>query len=582
MVLPLSHPHVLRFGSFEVDLVNRELKKGGMRLRLAEQPFQVLAMLLASAGQLVTREQIQQQLWRSNTFVDFEHGLNSAIRRLRSVLGDDASHPRFIETLPKRGYRFIGALERPSRTAPRFESRPAIAVLPLVDVSSSDRQAYFADGVTDQIITNLAKVSGLRVTSRTSVMRYRDTAPSIAEIGRELGVQAIVEGTIQRAGESILLTAKLIDVASDTTIWAEEYRRRIVDILDIQSELARSVAEQVQARLTSREDAQLVTHRAVRPDAYELYLQARYAAQQLTPESLRRAIELFRASLEIDPAFAPAWAGLADAFCWQPPVSFRGSESYGEARAAALKALEIDSANAQARKSLAWVRHAFDWDSAASDHDFRNTIDMAPSDSVTHAWYGIFLGHHGRFAESRQAMAEAQRLDPFSAYIRSMAEVPLLAAGDMVGFLAQVRKTLELDPNIGTTLNHLVRHHEEAGDFVRAITYRERHAIATGSPPSAAAERFSRWRSALTARGAEGYWRMLLDELDAGGAAEPFHVALAQAALGETELAFESLETAFRQRSPLLRFRLRWAPQFRPLRADARFGALLRRAGFDA
>src|SRR5437667_5429339 len=253
----------VRFGAFELDQDAGELRKQGTRMKLQEQPLQMLQVLLQRPGEVVTREELQQKIWPSDTFVDFDHGINNAIKRLREALGDAAETPRYIETLPRRGYRFIGKIERET---PKFRS---LAVLPLENLSRDPEQEYFAEGLTEALITTLAKIGELRVVSRTSAMLYKDVHKPLREIARELEVDAIVEGTVLRAGDRVRITAQLIDPEKETHLWAESYQRHLRDVLDLHAELAQSIARQVQVKLTPQEQAQLAQSRPVNPDADE-------------------------------------------------------------------------------------------------------------------------------------------------------------------------------------------------------------------------------------------------------------------------------------------------------------------------
>src|SRR6266478_4548783 len=361
----------LRFDTFELDLRAGELRKRGVKLRLQGQPLQVLAILLQSAGSLVTREELRSQLWPADTFVDFDHSLHNAVGRIREVLGDSAEIPRYIETLPRRGYRFIAPVEevqapriseangdktreavavapptaRQSKTRAalaltlliltasgsafwlvRAVSRPAsaapplrsIAVLPLANLSGDPSQEYFADGMTEQLITDLAKVSALRVISRTSVMRYKSTKKGLPEIAKELNVEAIVEGSVMRSGNRVRITAQLLHAPTDKHLWAEAYERDLGDVIKLQNEVAQAIAQQVRAQLTPQQQARFRSAGAVNPGAYEAYLRGRYyLSNQFTmAQPLNMAKSYFEESIRKDPGFGLAYLGLADSYVW--------------------------------------------------------------------------------------------------------------------------------------------------------------------------------------------------------------------------------------------------------------------------
>src|SRR2546428_3808102 len=343
-----SHGTV-RFGAFELDLRASELRKQGAKVKLQEQPFQILQALLQRAGEIVTREELQQKIWPSDTFVDFDHGLYNAIKRLREALGDSAETPRFVETLSRRGYRFIGKIEC---DAPRMRS---LAVLPLENLSHDPQQEYFAEGLTDALITTLAKIGELRVVSRTSVMHYKGARKPLREIARELQVDAIVEGTVLRAGHRVRITAQLIDAARETHLWAESYERDLRNILALQSEEAQPIAREVQVQLTPQERADLAQVHPVDPQAYEAYLQGRYYWNRRSGEEIPRAIQYFQQAIAKDPTYAAAYSGLADCLCGLGVWAFASpQEGCGKGKRLALQAVELDRSLAEAHASLAW------------------------------------------------------------------------------------------------------------------------------------------------------------------------------------------------------------------------------------
>src|SRR5213594_2647771 len=302
-----SHGTV-RFGIFELDADAGELRKQGTRMKLQEQPLQMLQVLLQRPGEVVTREELQQKIWPSDTFVDFDHGINNAIKRLREALGDNTETPRYIETLPRRGYRFIGKIER---EAPRFRS---LAVLPLENLSRDPEQEDFAEGLTEALITTLAKIGELRVVSRTSVMQYKGVHKPLREIARELEVDFVVEGTVLRAGRRVRITAQLIDAPKEMHLWAESYEGGLRDVLTLQAEVARAIAREVQVKLTPEERAHLAQVRRVDPEAYEAYLKGRYHWNRHSAEGFGKAVQYFQEAIAKDPTYAAAYTGLADCF----------------------------------------------------------------------------------------------------------------------------------------------------------------------------------------------------------------------------------------------------------------------------
>src|SRR5215468_2916959 len=291
---------IVRFGEFELDQEALELRRDGTKIRLQKQPLQVLQILLEQPGKIVPRECLQRRIWPNDTFVDFDHGTNNAIERLRKALGDAAETPQYIETLPRQGYRFIGKIER---EAPRMRS---LAVLPLEDLAH-DPQEYFAEGMTEALITTLAKIGELRVVSRTSAMLYKGVRKPLREIAKELGVDAIVEGTVLREGDRVRITAQLIDAFTETHLWADSYERDLGNMLALQSELAQAIAHNIRVKLTPQEKALLEQERPVDPEAYETYLKGRYYWNRRSGEGLGKSVPYFQQAIAKDPTYAAAY-----------------------------------------------------------------------------------------------------------------------------------------------------------------------------------------------------------------------------------------------------------------------------------
>src|SRR5437660_1850453 len=299
-----AHPSrgAVRFGVFEVDLRAGELRKRGVKIKLQDQPFQILQILLERSGEVVTREEIRGRIWPADTFVDFDQGLNNAIKRLRESLGDSPDNPRFIETVPRHGYRFIGNL---GVTSGQIKS---LAVLPLENLSRDPEQEYFAEGLTEALITTLAKIGDLRVVSRTSAMQYKGIHKPVREIGRELEADAIVEGTVLRVGRRVRITAQLIDAPKETHLWAESYERDLRNVLALQTEVAQAIAREIRVKLTPLDQARFAEVRAVDPDAYEAYLRGRYHWNRRSSEGLGKAIQYFQQTIAEDGTYAAAYS----------------------------------------------------------------------------------------------------------------------------------------------------------------------------------------------------------------------------------------------------------------------------------
>ena len=417
----------LRFGVFELDPRSGELRKHGLRVRLQEQPFQVLAMLVEHSGEVVTREELQKRLWPADTFVDFDHGLNKAINKIREALSDSAESPRFVETVARRGYRFLAEVKvvdaapvhRPElatqpQPAAELDDRPdladkpadaqtssavtawkisvlvllilvaslaawkihswnrpspvirSLAVLPLESLSSDASQDYFADGMTDELISDLGQISALRVISRTSVMTYKHARKPLPQIARELNVDAVVEGTVLRSGDQVRITAQLIEASTDKHLWSQSYEGELRDTLALQNKVASAIADQIRINLNPQEQAALKNAKVVNPEAYESYLKGRYFWNKRTADGLKVALAYFNQAIDEDPKYAQAYSGLADTYAllgdWQYAV-MTPKEALPKAKAVAIKALELDSALGEAHNSLAfclgWLRLGF-------------------------------------------------------------------------------------------------------------------------------------------------------------------------------------------------------------------------------
>ena len=458
--------HTVRFGPFQLNLRTAELHNDGVNTKLAEQPFQILVELVEHSGELVTRDDLRQRLWHSDTFVDFEHGLNAAVKRLREVLGDSAESPRYIETVPRRGYRLMVPVENPAaaqkqsepRTSAavtqagsislarrrkwaviatcvvialaglgtwylrsRMAARPieSLAVLPVKNFSADPSQDFFADGMTDALIAGLSQIKAVKVISRTSAMHYRGTNETVPQIAKELGVDGIVEVSMMRSGDRLRLTAQLIDARQDRHLWANSYERNMTDVLALQSDLVQAVAAEIKVQITEQESARLKTARPVDPEVYADTLRGSAILEYATSEKqLRQAIELFQNAADRDPTYAPAWAGLGEALWYL--ASF-GSETVapaevrGRATAAADRALELDENLPEAHKARAVIAVDGDWDFEKAQQHFERALELRPGSAAAHNLYAQILTIPlARADQARQHLDVARELDPLS------------------------------------------------------------------------------------------------------------------------------------------------------------------------
>jgi TolB-like protein/DNA-binding winged helix-turn-helix (wHTH) protein len=619
----------LRFGVFEADLGARELTKLGKLLPLQEQPFQLLAMLLEKPGVLVTRGELRARLW-PQTVVDFDHGLNKAISKIRDTLGDSAENPRFIQTVSRRGYRFLGDVTQVGsekvETAPRDigsadgptggNSGPAkprsrriiawtmagvallllsvvaiwigwtsndslppirsLAVLPLENLSGDAAQDYFADGMTDELITHLAQIRDLRVISRSSVMPYRRSGKSLAEIAHELDVQAVVEGGILRSGDRVRITAQLIRVPAEGHIWAHSYEGDVRDTLVLQNQVAQAIADQIRVSVSNERRVQ--TPRPVNAEAYDSYLKGRYYWNKRTDEGLKQAIDYFKRSISIDPGNAEAYSGLADTYAlagdWEygilPPA-----EAFPLAKAAAYEALALNDRLGEAHTSLAFVLDLYYWDWAAAEKQYQLAINLNPGYAVAHHWYAWHLLVLGKNAEGMFEMRKAERLDPLSLIIRSDVADALSASHLFEESVQQSKKTLALDPNFA------VGHFQMAEALVQQRQYQaaiaEFQQAIELSGHMAAFDANLAHAYAVSGRKAEAL--KIAKNMETRANLNPSanaSIALIYVGLGDLDQAMAWLNKAYDARfNPSILIR----PAFDPLRSDARFRDLRHRIG---
>jgi TolB-like protein len=565
----------IRFGVFELDPSAGELHKQGLKVRLQEQPLRILQILLESRGRLVTREELQTALWPSHSYVDFDQGLNRAINKLREALGDSAESPRFIETLAKRGYRFLVHLERPK------ESIRSLLVLPLENLSHDPDQEYFADGLTEDLITALAKISALRVVSRTTAMHYKGTRKPLRQIASELNVDAIVEGMVRRSGERVRVSTQLIDASTDTHLWAETYDRDLRDILALQSEVAEAISRRIEVVLTPQEQARLTRVRQVLPEAYEAYLKGRYLFARRTPEAMSRAIAYFERAIGKDPQYAAAYAGLADSIArsgwwgYVPP-----DDGCGRAISFAQKAVEIDDtlAEGHAALSFALLHYKFSFSHALAAG--RHAVELDSRSSLAAQSYACCLLALGRLDDAVAEALRAVQLDPPAQAPQWIAGVSLYIARQYDRALLQSRSCLELDPafppprwTIAATLAATQSDDSDIPQLEEAIRICGNNQVLLGG--------YGHWYAA-SGRPVEARTILdLLQEASRDRYVSAYWPAVIHASLGATDEAFRLLELACRERAPWLAY-TKVQPFHDGLRSDPRFDDLLRRIGFPA
>jgi TolB-like protein/DNA-binding winged helix-turn-helix (wHTH) protein/Tfp pilus assembly protein PilF len=636
----LADPHrILCFGSFEVDIVSGELRRQGRKIRLQDQPFRLLVLLLERAGEVVTREDVREKLWPADTYVDFDHSLNTAVRKLREALGDSAETPRYVETLARRGYRFIAPVaerptaqvarsanadvasdlpspaERPSTSARRLlipaivvvicaaslvaywvvprpgsttqsGRRLTLAVLPFDNLTGDADQEYLSDGLTEEMITQLGRLEPerLRVLARSSTWKYKRADRDIGQLRRELGADYILEGSLRRAGEHVRVTAQLVQVDDQSQVWAETYERDFRDVLILQSEVAETVARTIAVTLTPDAQARLARARPVSAEAYQDYLRGRFFWYRRTEASLRKALGYFQKAIAADPGYAPAYSGLADCYSSLGASSVVGGlpprQAMPEAKAAALKALQIDGTLAEAHASLAQVHLLYEWDLPACEREFRRALELDPNYSAAHHWYSHCLLALGRTEESLAESKRALELEPLQLVVGIHLGWHYFYSRQYDQAIEQFRKTLELDPTFPQTQRYAAWAYLQKGMHSEAIAALRTALSSLGRNPEIEGELGH--ALAVAGRRAEALAMLEgLSHLSATRYVSPYSVALIHAGLGDNDQALAWLDKAYAERSDYMPY-LRLEPMLDGLRSDHRFADLVGRVGLPS
>lgn len=641
-----SH-ETFRFGPYELRPHTRELLKHGIRLRLRPQPFRILQTLLERRGEVVTREQLHKQLWPSDTFVDFERGLNSAVKQLRAALGDSANNPRYIQTLPKFGYRIIVPVEidagthpsslpsqpadlgppsipepqgpraqvpgarhalrapwslvagagvllivallvyihwsRPRSPAQASTGRLMIAVLPFENLTGDVSQGYFSDGLTEEMIAQLGHLNPERlgVIARTSVTQYQNSRQPLQQIGHDLGVQYVLEGSFRRDVQSIRISARLIQLSDQKTVWARQYDRRPNDLLAVQEEIAQETADEIQVTLGG-------THKKVAADsnpveaprsyeAYDLYVKGRFFWNKRTLEGFNQAVGYFQQAIAKDPSYARAYSGLADSYALLSSYNFAlPSDLIPKARAAALRALELDDNLAEAHASLALIAENYDWDWQTAGREFRRAIELDPNYPTAHQWYAEYLAWQGQldlaFAESERA----RRLDPLSLIIATDHGALLYYSHQYDRAIDQFRTTLEMEPNFPRAHILIYAYVQEAryrealadleqwrrhGDFADVWGF-ESYIYACSGKLAEAQRDLAQFERVNRDTPSDSIW---------------VHI-IVYAGMGERDKFFTYLQLALREHLNIVTS-LKVDPVYDPYRSDPRFQAILGKIG---
>jgi TolB-like protein/DNA-binding winged helix-turn-helix (wHTH) protein len=618
----------VRFGPFEINLRTGDLLRSGRKIKLQPQPAKVLCLLATRAGELVTRQQLQQETWGPDTFVDFNHGLNFSIRQIRTCLGDDPEHPVYIETIPRRGYRFIAPVQRvecaaaspaasevqvPAELGRETVStgivqheflragkrrrllwavalslvlllvasmvvyrlvvqRPisSIAVLPFNNSPAGEE--YVDEGLTEGLIHDLSHLQELKVISRASVLRFRGRTVDPQTVSRELGVGSVLTGRFGKRGDSLLLAVELVDASDGRVLWSGQYSWASDRVSAIQSDIAGEVARNLRVKASAEEQRRLAERHIGDPEAYILYMKGRAALYRWSEPEWNNALVYFQKATEKDPKFALAYAGLADTYYALSGI-LPPSEAMPKARAAALRALELDETLSDAHVSLGLVKSRYDWDWSGAEHEFKRAIELNRSNAMAHLWYGWSIAATGQIEAARAELQRAHELDPLATFIEVGLAQTFYYARQYDEAIARARKIVDLDPGflparytLGMAYAQKSMYKEALAEVQKAASMENDAGVQSwfvGYVHAAGGNRPEAERVLARIPGNEGYSR-----------------AAIYAALGDKEAAFEQLDQAYQGRDESLMF-IKIDPNLEPLNSDPRFKVLLRRLALE-
>jgi TolB-like protein/DNA-binding winged helix-turn-helix (wHTH) protein/Tfp pilus assembly protein PilF len=624
-------PHeTLRFEDFELDLGSFELRRAGRLVKLERIPLQLLFLLAENRDRLVTREEILLAIWGKDVFVDADNSINTAVRKARQALKDDPENPRFLRTIPGKGYRFSAAvtsstppspivadlhigqpsrkrlpkwpvlaalvlvalvttglilrsrLTKPPKTIPK---KAMLVVLPFLNLSADQREDYFADGMTEEMITQLGSLDPqhLGVIARTSSMQYKGAKKGAAQVARELGVDYLLEGSVRRSDQRIRVTAQLIQASDQTHLWAADFDRDLSEVLKLQSELALAISNKIELTLSPSTRARLAEVPSLNAAAYEAYLQGLHDWDLRTKPAVLRAIAEFQQAIALDRNYAPAHAALARTYSLTPVVgAMTAMESMPKAREAAQRAISLDPSLAAGHSTLGFVLAHYDFDWPAAEREYLRALDLNPNDAYAHLFYSnSYLSPLGRHAEAIAEMQKAVAIDPFSAPVESFLGRTYIWARQYDKAQAQFRKCAEMFPGFAIDHERLAQLLAFLGKFEDAIDEDTKARLLAGEEEHSALQKEAALRHALATSGSQGYWKQLLEftQLPVNPPEaynSPFGTAILYAQLGEKSKALDSLEKAYGQRS-LSMTELAIEPAFDSLGPDPRFQSLLHR-----
>jgi TolB-like protein/tetratricopeptide (TPR) repeat protein len=543
VIAPFRLP-VIRFGVFELNTASGELRKAGRLVRLRPQACRVLVILASRSGELVTRDELRDEIWGPNEFVDFEHGLNLCIRQIREALGEDADAPRYLQTLPRRGYRFLGAVQ-----LAKTDGRVMIAVLPFENLTGDPTQEYLSDGLTEEMTIELGKLDPehLGVIARTSVMKYKNARKGLRAITREMAVDYVLEGSVRRQENRIRVAVQLIRVSDQTHLWAERFDRNMSDLLDLQAKVARAVAAQIDLKLTVTQQERLGRSRSLNPEAHEAYMRGRLHLRKMTREGTEKAIKYFQEALAVECRYAMAYAGMADAHIGITSWYSAPLESMPKAEEAARRAVELEPDLAQGHSLLGTVHLFFHWDWKVAEREFRRAIELDPNLADGHVGYAALLTTLGRFDEALRELKLAQSLDPMSPSAHGDELWMWFGSRHYQQAITESHRWLEIDPGSGRAYWTMALAYSYKGEHKAAINAARRGVRLSDSPFASVclAEVYARSGNASQARQELANLESELPNKYVCG----YNMAAVYGALGDKDKAFESLERAFLQRS---------------------------------
>lgn len=585
---------VYEFETFRLDIGERLLLRKGQTVPLTPKVFDTLVALVQKSGHVVGKDELMNQVW-ADSFVE-ESNLTQNIFVLRKVLGENLDGRSYIETVSKLGYRFVASvreladdnddLAAEKHIGPGIVSKAAVddvlnslAVLPLTNASENPDAEYLSDGITESIINSLSQLPQLRVMARSTVFRYKGKDVDPRQVGQALGVRAVLAGRVLQVGDSLIVRTELVDVANGWQLWGEQFNRRLADILGLQEEIAREISEKLRIKLTGEEKRRLAKRYTDDSEAYRLYLKGRYYWNKYTMEGLTKAIEYFNQSIELDRSYALAYAGLADAYYRLSNAYLPPKQTMPKARAAAMKAVEIDDTLGEAHASLGLIKMYHDWDWAGAEREYKRAIELDPRSPLGYHRYGTYLQLLGRSDESNASFERARQLDPLSLLVNSLLALGLCVSRQYDRSIEQYQKTLDMDPNYLQARFGIGMAYEQKGMYKEAIAAYQTARILS----DAGAELLASLGYAYAVSGQKREAEAVIADLKKRSKQDyvpPYNIAEIYAGLGEKGLALEWLERAYDERSERLTW-LKIDPRLDSIRSDARFRNLMQRVGFE-